>query len=77
MPASTDAVAQKVLLNSVVEDIFAWAESRQITLSAQYVKGLDNVEADITSRVNNLDSEWMLKPYIFRLLCRVFYTQEI
>ena len=65
----------KVSFNSVVEDIFAWAESRQIILSAQYIKGLDNVVADTASRVKNSDGEW--KPSIFRLLCRAFYTPQI
>ena len=67
----------KLSLNSVIEDIFAWAESRRITLSAQYVKGLDNVVADSASRLRNLDGEWMLKPSIFRSLCRAFYMPEI
>lgn len=60
-------------LNSLVEEIFTWAESRQITLSAQHIKGLDNVEADRASRAKNLDREWMLKPEIFQLLCHVFF----
>ena len=67
----------KVSLNSVVEDIFVWAELRQITLLAQYIKGLDNVVAYSASRVKNSDGEWMLKSSIFRLLCRAFYTPEI
>lgn len=35
------------------------------------------MEADSTSRVKNLDGEWMLKPENFQLLCRVFFVPDI
>lgn len=47
--------SSKPYLNSLIEQIFAWAESRGITLSAQYVKGLRNVEAD---RVQSYEFGW-------------------
>ena len=50
----------KLGLNSIVEEIFAWAESRGIILSTQHIQGLYNVEADKKSCVKNLDAEWML-----------------
>ena len=46
-------------------------------MSAQYIKGLHNVEADRESRVRNLDTEWMLLPKVFKLLCQIFYTPDI
>ncbi|XP_045105475.1 uncharacterized protein LOC123500986 [Portunus trituberculatus] len=55
-------------LNTLIEQIFEWAESRGITLSAQHIEGLQNVEADKESRVKNLDAEWMLRPHIFKRL---------
>lgn len=61
-------------LNAVIEQIFDWAQSRGITLSAQYIQGLHNVEADRASRVKNLDTEWMLQPKVFQLLCQAFFT---
>lgn len=67
----------KLGLNSIVEEIFAWAESRGITLSTQHVQGLCNVVADKQSRIKNLDAEWMLKPHIFHQLCQRFPTPEI
>ncbi|KAK3881370.1 hypothetical protein Pcinc_014187 [Petrolisthes cinctipes] len=67
----------KINLNQIIEEIFDWALARGITLSAKYIKGLDNVEADKESRIKNLDTEWMLKPHIFKLLCDRFYTPDI
>jgi len=64
-------------LNRLIEEIFYWAESRGITLSAEHVKGLQNVEADRESRIKNLDTEWMLKPHLFKGLCQAFYTPDI
>ncbi|XP_045104754.1 uncharacterized protein LOC123500144 isoform X1 [Portunus trituberculatus] len=67
----------KPSLNAVIEEIFAWAESRGITLSAEHVKGLYNAEADFKSRVRNLDAEWMLHPEIFKFVCGKFFTPDI
>lgn len=67
----------KFSLNKLTEEIFAWALARGITLSAKHIKGLDNVEADKESRFKNLDTEWMLTPHIFRMLCGKFFTPDI
>ncbi|KAK4328559.1 hypothetical protein Pmani_001035 [Petrolisthes manimaculis] len=68
----------KVSLNSLTEQIFAWAQLRGITLSAEFIKGLDNVEADAeSSRIRNIDTEWMLTPRVFKWLCTLFYTPKI
>ena len=40
-------------LNVIIEQIFNWAESRGITLSAGHIKGVLNAEADKGSRVKN------------------------
>ena len=60
-------------LNVIIEQIFNWAESRGITLSAGHIKGVLNAEADKESCVKNLDTEWMLKPKFFRSLCQTFF----
>ncbi|KAK4321821.1 hypothetical protein Pmani_007448 [Petrolisthes manimaculis] len=67
----------KVNLNSLTEQIFAWAQLRLITLSAEFIKGLDNVEADAESRIRNIDTEWMLTPRVLNWLCTLFYTPKI
>lgn len=67
----------KLSLNTLTEQIFDWAAMRDITLSAEYVRGIDNVEADAESRVRNIDTEWMLLPCIFNRLCEVFFFPDI
>lgn len=58
-------------LQALTEQIFEWAASRGISLSAAHVQGVSNVIADMESRVSKMDSEWMLQ------LCQRFYTPEI
>ena len=64
-------------LNEITERIYAWAQSRGIVLSSEYVRSVNNVVADKESRVKNLDTEWMLAPLIFRRLCEVFYIPDV
>ncbi|MPC55913.1 hypothetical protein E2C01_049858 [Portunus trituberculatus] len=48
----------KLSLNTIVKQIFAWAELRSIILSIQHIQGLHNSEADKESRIKNLDAEY-------------------
>ncbi|MPD04798.1 hypothetical protein E2C01_100507 [Portunus trituberculatus] len=64
-------------LQALTEQIFEWAVSRGISLSAAHVQGFSNVTANMESRVSKMDSEWMLQPCLFRKLCQRFYTPEI
>ena len=62
-------------LMSLTREIWLWAAERNIHLSAEYLPGKYNVDADAQSRVTeNLDTEWMLKSNIFRDLCKIFGT---
>ena len=67
----------KLDLNLLTEEIFSWCESRGITLTAEHVKGIHNVKADQESRIKNFDTEWMLRPHIFKRLCQIFGTPDI
>ncbi|KAK3870169.1 hypothetical protein Pcinc_024571 [Petrolisthes cinctipes] len=67
----------KFNLNALTEQIFAWAQLRGITLSAEFIKVFDNVEADAESRIRNIDIEWVLTPFVFNSLCTLLYTPEI
>ena len=61
-------------LHALTVNIFEWAASRDITLSAQHVQGLDNVTADIESRVSRMDGEWMLQPDILTKFVSFSYS---
>ena len=61
-------------LLTVTEEIYEWACPRGIILSAEHIKGCENVDADRASRVTYMSAEWMLKPDIFDRLCKAFDT---
>ena len=62
----------KISLLNIVEQIFVWANMRNITISAEYVRGCANIEADKASRIKNIDLEWMLNQNVFKKLCKTF-----
>ena len=64
-------------LLTMTEHIFNWASTRRITLSAAYIPGVENVDADTASRCKNTDTEWMLSPTVFSRLCRLFGTPKM
>ncbi len=64
-------------LRLLTKEIFAWAETRNIHLSAAHIPGRLNTRADKESRTQNLDIEWQLRPEIFDELCRRWGTPEI
>ena len=55
----------KPSLMSLLYDMWQWALSRQITLSAEHLPGVMNTVADRESQKTDLDTEWMLKSHIF------------
>ena len=59
------------LLDLCVE-IFAWAEERDILLSAAHIRGIDNIEADRLSRNVSVDTEWSIPQSVFDKLCLIF-----
>ena len=64
-------------LNQLAYDIWIWCLSRNIYLSASYLKGTDNAKADFYSRNFNGSSEWMLKKDVFHRICREYFTPDI
>ena len=64
----------KIPLLNLTEEIFSWAYSHRITLSAIHIKGCDNVKADRLSRNVDCSSEWALRSHVFNDLCAVFGT---
>ena len=63
--------------NDMARDIWLWCATRHIWLSASHIPGRLNVQADLQSRRVNIDTEWMLKPLLFRRLCTLFFTPDI
>ena len=60
---------KKASLNTTARDIWFWAISREIWLSASHLPGSQNVEADRLSRTQyKTETEWQLDPHVFRVL---------
>ena len=65
-------------LMQLTRKIWLWAIQRNLTLSAEHLPGIMNNVADFQSRVvENIDTEWMLKPALFKCLCNEFGTPTI
>ena len=67
----------KESLLGICVEIFAWAEERDIYLSAAHVKGSDNVEADRLSRIESIDTEWSISQPLFDRLCSAFGSPSV
>ncbi len=59
------------------QNIFERATTRNITLSASYIPGVDNIMADAESRKENIDAEWMLHKNVFIRVCVVYDIPDI
>ena len=64
-------------LNTLAKKIWHWCMSREIWLSAQYVPGDLNAEADSASRLFSEDLEWSLHPTIFSELQSTIWSPDI
>lgn len=64
-------------LLEIVKKIFSWAQENKITLMAAHIPGVLNIDADRESRCTNVDTEWMLKPQIFKELNQTLVTVDI
>lgn len=63
--------------NSVAKDIWLFCITRQIWVSAAYIPGKENIQADKESRVFYDNKEWMLRPDLFQLLTKIWGEPSI
>ena len=66
-----------VTMDCLAVDIWNWCIERNIHISAQYLPGLMNIEADNMSRNFSDSCEWSLKYEIFLRICKHFFTPNI
>ena len=59
------------LLAKTTRDLWTWCLSRGITISAEYLPGVENVTADLQSRIVATSAEWMMDPQVFQALVQV------
>ena len=48
------------LCHSIISEIWAWAEDKNIWITASYIPGKENYDADAESRKKQTELEWML-----------------
>ena len=65
------------LLNNLAFEIWSWALSREMWLTAGHVPGVQNIEADFESRHFNDRSEWSLNSHVFEKLQDIFGKPDI
>jgi hypothetical protein len=64
-------------MDKLAFDIWQWCIIRNIYISAVFLHGVDNIEADYYSRNFSDSTEWMLKKDIFNRLCNHFFFPNI
>ena len=63
--------------NSVAKEIWLFCITRQIWISAAYIPGKKNIQADKESRVFHDNKEWMFRPDLFQLLTTIWGEPSI
>ena len=64
-------------LNRVAYDVWSWCEQRQLWLFATYIPSKENTEADLASRVINIDTEWELADWAYAEIVDSFGAPEM
>ncbi|KAK3099298.1 hypothetical protein FSP39_002298 [Pinctada imbricata] len=64
-------------LSDLAKEIWQWALSKNINISAVHIAGLTNIRADHASRHWEDPSDWALRKDLFRELLRIFGPFEI
>ena len=64
-------------LNHMARQIWQFCELRNIWIFASYIASKENVDADLASRANNVDTEWELAQWAFEIIIERFGDVEI
>ena len=66
-----------ILLDNLSAEIWSWCSERDMFLTAQYIPGNENFNADHMSRNFTDLTEWKLKSEIFHRICNHFFLPDI
>ncbi|XP_040196517.1 uncharacterized protein LOC120929266 [Rana temporaria] len=66
-----------VALSAITTRIFRWAETNTLSLSAVFLRGIENSTADFLSRSQLREDEWSLNQEVFHLLVKRWGSPEI
>ena len=62
--------------NTLTKQIWKWAQENENWLSATHIPGIQNTEADLESRKNEVHTEWKLRENIFSNICSQLNTSS-
>ena len=66
------------LCHSIISEIWAWAEDKNIWITASYIPGKENYDADAESRKKQTELEWMLNPKIsMKIISKFKFQPEV
>ena len=63
------------MCQSIISKTWAWAEGKNIWITAYYIPGKENYDADAESRKKQTELEWMLNQKIFTKIISKFQFQ--
>ncbi|XP_040203676.1 uncharacterized protein LOC120935688 [Rana temporaria] len=66
-----------VALSAITTRIFRWAETNTLSLSAVFLRGIENSTADFLSRSQLREDEWSLNQEVFHLLVKRWGSPEM
>ena len=69
--------AKSIECQKIAKEIWDFCENRELWLSASYIPGKDNVEADFMSRHFTDNTEWTLNHHIFQKICDTWGTPDV
>jgi len=69
------SVRPKLMMGT--QELYEWANDRNIRLTAAHTAGIKNKVADRESRTHNLDTEWCLKKNWFEWIVKQFGLPEV
>lgn len=63
--------------NNIAKFIWEWCQRKNNWITATFIAGSENLEADFASRHFTADTEWGLNPEIFESLCEKWFTPDV
>ena len=63
--------------NKIAKDIWVWCHKRSVWVTAAFIPGVENTEADKASRVFHNNTEWMLNTNVFQSIITKFGCPNI
>ena len=64
-------------LTSLAKSLWLWALEKDIVITAQHILGVSNIVADLESRLERDQSDWMLAHEVFQTINQIFGPLEV